>query len=195
MATPTGTVVKVRTPRGVKEFTISDLRPYSYYDTVTVAKNIKSQTLELFQKTGGSDVLRNIQMPGTIPAGWVFELREIRISAVGTAAAADLDKILKNSVLSYLHSSDEIFKKPLYEFSTGGGVYTPANSADVPTFGLPTQSAVAKLPFGIFIKGNEPMKWVLKVDFQFDADQNGDFLSADTQIQVDLVGILKKPAL
>lgn len=190
-----GTVVKVRTPRGVKEFTISDLRPYSYYDTVTVAKNVKSQTLELFRETGGSDVLRNIQMPGTIPAGWVFELREIRVSAVGTAAAADLDKILKNSVLSYLHSSDEIFKKPLYEFSTGGGVYTPSGSVDVPTFGLPTQSAVAKLPFGIFIKGNEPMKWVLKVDFQFDADTNGDYLSADTMIQVDLVGILKKPAL
>jgi len=191
----TGTVVKVKTPRGVKEFTISDLRPYSYYDTVTVAKNVKSQTLELFRETGGSDVLRNIQMPGTIPAGWVFELREIRVSAVGTAAAADLDKILKNSVLSYLHSSDEIFKKPLYEFSTGGGVYTPNSSVDVPTFGLPTQSAVAKLPFGIFIKGNEPMKWVLKVDFQFEPDQNGDYLSADTQIQVDLVGILKKPAL
>ena len=190
-------VVKVKTPSGkVKEIAINDIRPYTWYDTCTIKKNEKTQTYTLFQSTSGSKIIRNVQVPSSIPAGQEFELQQIRIAPIGQAAAADLDKVLKNTVLIYKKGgSDEIFTKPLYEFATGSGVWTPNSQVDAPVFGFPSATAVNPLPFSIFIKGGDVMQFIIETDFQFAPDQNGDYLSADVSIQVALVGILKKPAI
>jgi hypothetical protein len=188
--------VKVRLPSGkVKEVQISDLRPYSWYDAIQIKADLKSNNYVLFKKTGSPLILSNMKTPSSIPNGFQFELQAVRISYVGVASADDLNKLIHNAVLIYRKGgSDEIFVKPLWEFTTGGGVWTPKADVDVPSFGLPTVTAVSKLPFSIFIDGGDVMEWIIAVDFQF-PPTDGKYLSQDITLQVVLDGVLKKPAL
>jgi len=188
--------VKIKTPQGEKLIQISDLRPYTWYDSATINAKQKSNNYVLFKETSKNLIRSNVQTPSTIPNGFQFELKEIRVSYVGLASAEDLNKLIHNAVLIYKKGgSDEIFSKPLYEFATGGGVWTPKADVDIPTIGLPTVTAVHRLPFSIFIDGGDVMEWIIAVDFQFDAGTDGNYLSSDVTVQVALDGILKKPAL
>jgi hypothetical protein len=192
--------VNVRVGSKRVKLRLSDIRPHSYYDEKKILATEKHQTVTFFDTPSANLVRSNSLQANQIPNGFVFELRRIRICPV-KATAEDLDRIIKNGVLTFKKGgSDEIFRKPLFEFATGGGVYTSKQDVDINSIGMPMDTAAASLPFSIFITGGTIFNFEMILDFQEPVETGGGsgptkYLSGDTIVKLDLEGILRKPVL
>ena len=179
------TTIKV----GERKFSLYDVRPYCLYDTETITSGAGTKEVYFFRTPENKTILdTNLKQFSTIQTGWKFEVAEIRLIPLESAAASDLEAIFGTgqAVLSYLKEGDiEIFTFPAVMFNAGCGLHgcTTHSSADIVSLGLPTATAVMRLPVRLIIYGGQTFNFV------FRASTGG---SNDVKIRCCLVGILQR---
>jgi len=176
---------------GGRTISLYDVRPYCLYDTETVTSAAGSKEIYFFRTPENKTILdTNLKQFSTIQTGWKFEVAEIRLIPLENAAAADLEILFGEgrAVLSYLKEGDiEIFTFPAVMFNAGCGLCgsTTYTSADIVSLGLPSATAVMRLPVRLIIYGGQTFNFVLKAS-------TSTAMSADVKIRCCLVGILQR---
>lgn len=182
------TKLKIRTPEGVKEVGLSDVRPYVLYDTVAVATGASEG---YFFRTPENKVLvdTNLKQFSTIQVGWTFEVSEMRLIPRVNIPIADMELIFANSVLTFLREGDiEIFTMPAMMLNAGCGLHgaTTNTAEDVVSLGLPSAGAVHKLSIRFLIYGGETF------NFRWQWNPVVGTLAATRSVYLALVGVLKR---
>ena len=179
------TTIKV----GERKFSLYDIRPYCLYDTETITSGAGTKEVYFFRTPEGKTILdTNLKQFSTIQTGWKFEVAEIRLIPLESTSLSDLEAIFGTgqAVLSYLKEGDiEIFTFPAVMFNAGCGLHgcTTETGADIVSLGLPTTTAVMKLPVRLIIYGGQTFNFVLR------ASTGG---TANVKIRCCLVGILQR---
>ena len=174
---------------GGRTISLYDVRPYCLYDTETITSGAGTKEVYFFRTPENKTILdTNLKQFSTIQAGWKFEVAEIRLIPLESASLDDLEKIFGDgqAVLSYLKEGDiEIFTFPAVMFNAGCGLHgcTTASSADIVSLGLPTATAVMKLPVRLIIYGGQTFNFV------FRASTGG---TNNVKIRCCLIGILQR---
>jgi hypothetical protein len=149
-----------------KSFKLEDVRPYWLYDSNLIATG--GADYYYFQDPSGkSTVETNLKQFSTIQIGWVFDVTRIRLLPRTTMTIADLQTIFLNSIITYLKEGDiEIFSLPALMINAGAGITgaTTVNATSIPTLGLPSLSAVIKLPFPLTLTGGKTFVFRLHYD-------------------------------
>lgn len=181
--------VKVKTPAGRKVAVgLYDYRSYWLYDTEEITNG--QTEAYFFQSPEGKSITEtNLKQFSTIQAGWQFEVHAIRVIPPTTISTADAENVFYGSAITLLKEGDiEVFSAPTIIFTAGAGLYgaTTETSANIISNGLPTPTAVLKLPVPILIRGGETfnirMLWSPAVS-----------LTAPVKLQMVLDGILRRP--
>ena len=149
-----------------KSFKLEDVRPYWLYDTNTIATS-GSDYYYFQDPSGKSTVDTNLKQFSTIQIGWVFDVTRIRLVPRTTVIISDLQAMFLNSIVTYLKEGDiEIFSLPALLMSAGAGLTggTTVNATSLPTLGLPSLSAVIKLPFPLTLTGGKTFTFRLHYD-------------------------------
>ena len=174
---------------GGRTISLYDVRPYCLYDTETITSGAGTKEVYFFRTPEGKTILdTNLKQFSTIQTGWKFEVAEIRLIPLESASLSDLEAIFGTgqAVLSYLKEGDiEIFTFPAVMFNAGCGLHgcTTATDADIVSLGLPTATAVMKLPVRLIIYGGQTFNFVLK------ASTGG---TNNVKIRCCLLGILQR---
>lgn len=184
------TKLKIRTPEGVKEVGLSDVRPYWLYDTLSISNG---DTEGYFFRTPENKTLvdTNLKQFSTIQVGWTFEVSAIRVVPRVAISLASAEIIFNNSVVSFLREGDiEIFSIPTVMLNAGcgltGAVYGHASAVDIVSLGVPSASSVLKQPIRFLLYGGETFNFRI----QFNPAISG--LAAAARIYLVLDGILKR---
>ena len=179
------TTIKV----GERKFSLYDVRPYCLYDTEEVSAAAGTKEIYFFRTPENKTIHdTNLKQFSTIQAGWKFEVAEIRLIPLENTAATDLEILFGEgrAVLSYLKEGDiEIFTFPAVMFNAGCGLHgcTTVTDKDIVSLGLPTATAVMKLPVRLIIYGGQTFNFV------FRASTGG---TNDVKIRCCLIGILQR---
>lgn len=181
--------ITVRTPTGRKvRVGLYDYRSYWLFDTEIIQEGMTE--VYFFQSPEGKSAAQtNLKQFSTIQAGWEFEVHAIRVIPEPGISATDAQNLFKNCSLTLLKEGDiEVFAAPAVIFTAGAGVYGFTTEADksVISNGLPSPTAINKLPIPILIKGGETFNirilWSPAVS-----------LSRTISLQLVLDGILRRP--
>lgn len=182
----------MKTPTGTKKVGLYDVRPYWLYDRETIRNGDTEKYF--FQSPEGKTIAdTNLKQFSTIQYGWQFELHAIRVIPNTKVSIADAENLFANTALTLFKEGDvEVFSAPALIFSAGAGltgaVSTTATDTtiDIVSNGLPTPSAVLRLPVPLLIQGGETFN--IRLAFQPAVS-----LSADSKVYIVLDGILKRP--
>lgn len=182
------TKLKIRTPEGVKEVGLSDVRPYTLYDTATIDS---ADTEEYFFRTpeGKTLVDTNLKQFSTIQVGWTFEVASMRIIPRVNIPIADMELIFANSVITFLREGDiEIFTMPSVMLNAGCGLTgaTTNTAEDLVSLGLPSAGAVHRNAIRFLLYGGETF------NFRMQWNPAVGTLAASRKIYLVLDGILKR---
>ncbi|MCL6577982.1 MAG: hypothetical protein K6T73_01165 [Candidatus Bathyarchaeota archaeon] len=153
------TTIKAKTPEGVKSYKLEDVRPYFLYDTVTIATSNTDTEKYFFQTPENkTSIDTNLKQFSTIQIGWVFDVTKMRLIPKASMKLVDIEEIFDDSIITYLKEGDiEIFSMPGIMLNAGCGISgaTTTADSDVISLGLPSNSAVEKLPFPLTIAGGK----------------------------------------
>lgn len=187
--------VKFRTPEGdVKAFKLEDKRPFWVYDTITLTAATNYTESMFFQSPQGKTPLEtNLTQFSTLPQGWTFLARKIRLGVNSDVSLANIEGLFSRNVITYLEEGiNDIFTLPAYIIGAGGGIsgITTATSADVLSHGLPTQASALKLPAPLPIVGGRTFQFRMKMGGT--AGTGFTPATSDVRVNMTLEGILIK---
>jgi len=179
------TVVKARTPEGVKKYRLEDVRPFYLYDTITIASNNTDVDKYYFQSPSGkSAVETNLKQFSTIQIGWVFDIQKIRLIPQTNISSADAKVIFTESIITYMKEGDiEIFSLPAVMLNAGCGL--AGTGTDIVSLGNPSNLSVIKLPFPLTIAGGKTFLFRQKWD-------TAPTPSTSVKVKMVLEGILRR---
>lgn len=183
------TKLKIKTPEGVKEVGLSDVRPYTLYDTVTyAAATAKSEDYFFRTPEGKTLVDTNLKQFSTIQVGWTFEVASMRIIPRCNISIADMETLFTGSVVTFLREGDiEIFTMPTIMLNAGCGLYgaTTNTAEDIVSLGLPSAGAVHRNAIRFLLYGGETFNFRI-------THTPAVTLAAERKIYLVLDGILKR---
>ena len=182
------TVVKTRTPEGVRRFRLEDVRPYWLYDEFNILPTNVHTEFVYFQNPDKTIFETNMRQFSSLPIGWIFDATRIRVVPIPSITVADAELLFGRSVVSYLKEGDiEIFTIPALMLNSGCGLLgaTTVTATDIVSLGDPSHAAVMKLPFPITIRGGKTFQFKLKFPV-------APTPAAATRIKMVLDGILRR---
>ncbi len=182
--------VVVRTPTGRKRVVrLSDYRPYWLYDKEVITPT--TTEVYFFQSPEGKALPdTNLKQFSTIQVGWEFEIHAIRVIPSVKISTADAEELFENSAITFYKEGDiEVFSAPTLLFPAGAGLYgaTTETNTNILANGVPTPTAVNKLPIPIMIRGGE----TFNIRMLFQPPPSG--LSGNVPVKMVLDGILRRP--
>jgi len=162
------TVVKAKTPEGIKKYKLEDVRPYWLYDTITITNVNTATEFYFFQTPQGKTVVEtNLKQFSTIQIGWVFDVTRMRLLPQANISLADIEELFTDCIVTYLKEGDvEIFSLPSIMLNAGCGLHgsTTYTDSEIVSLGLPSLSSVMKLPFPLTIQGGKTFVFRMKYD-------------------------------
>jgi len=182
--------VAVKGPAGKKKVVrFSDYRPYWLYDKEVITPS--TSEVYFFQSPEGKPLTEtNLKQFSTIQVGWEFEIHAIRVIPSLKVSTSDAEELFENSVITFYKDGDvEVFSAPTVLFPAGAGLYgaTTETNTNIIAHGLPTPTAVLKLPIPILVIGGQ----TFNIRMLFNPVPSS--LSGNVPVKMVLDGILRRP--